>query len=126
MSFFSKTVCEKFKSYVPKKSLGQWPTSMKLAFPMYRPSGPLPARGSSNAGGNRRSHVLQRAAGKMFHQWAEVISHRLEEMITEDQQLQTEINAMVNRALERRSLTTKTLVLLGLGPRQAERAANSR
>ncbi|KAH1025785.1 hypothetical protein HUJ05_010443 [Dendroctonus ponderosae] len=75
---------------------GQWPTSMKLAFPMYRPSGPLPARGSSNAGGNRRSHVLQRAAGKMFHQWAEVISHRLEEMIAEDQQLQTEINAMVS------------------------------
>ncbi|ERL86704.1 hypothetical protein D910_04110 [Dendroctonus ponderosae] len=83
-------------AFLLASSLDLWPTSMKLAFPMYRPSGPLPARGSSNAGGNRRSHVLQRAAGKMFHQWAEVISHRLEEMIAEDQQLQTEINAMVS------------------------------
>lgn len=43
---------------------------MKLNLPAYRPSGPLPPKGSSS--GLRRSHVMQRAAGKMFHQWAEV------------------------------------------------------
>ncbi|XP_066154738.1 protein unc-80 homolog isoform X3 [Euwallacea fornicatus] len=73
---------------------GQWPTAMKHQFPMFRPSGPLPARGACH-GGNRRSHVMQRAAGKMFHQWAEVIGHRLEEMIAEDNNMQTEIKNMV-------------------------------
>ncbi|XP_050309913.1 protein unc-80 homolog isoform X2 [Anthonomus grandis grandis] len=74
---------------------GQWPPAMKLAFPMFRPSGPLPSRGASHSCGNRRSHIMQRAAGKMFHQWAEVIGHRLEEMINEDKLMQTEINNMV-------------------------------
>lgn len=49
---------------------GQWPTWMKLAFPMFRPSVPLPTRGASS--GIRRTHIMQRAAGKMFFQWAEV------------------------------------------------------
>ncbi|KAF7271721.1 hypothetical protein GWI33_015431 [Rhynchophorus ferrugineus] len=74
---------------------GQWPQWMKLSFPIFRPSGPLPTRGNSH-GGNRRSHMMQRAAGKMFHQWAEVIGHRLEEMINEDREMQNEINSLVN------------------------------
>ncbi|KAL1497693.1 hypothetical protein ABEB36_008611 [Hypothenemus hampei] len=82
---------------------GQWPSSVKLAFPMFRPSGPLPARGGSHAG-TRRSHVLQRAAGKMFHQWAEVIGHRLEEMIVEDQKMHSEINNMMNDSEKQKEL----------------------
>lgn len=49
---------------------GHWPSWMKFAYPMYRPSGSLPTRGPNT--GIRRSHIAQRAAGKMFHQWAEV------------------------------------------------------
>ncbi|XP_030758641.1 protein unc-80 homolog isoform X4 [Sitophilus oryzae] len=74
---------------------GQWPSWMKLSFPMFRPSGPLPTRGSSHSG-NRRSHIMQRAAGKMFHQWAEVIGHRLEEMINADQEYLNDMHSMVN------------------------------
>lgn len=67
---------------------------MKHAFPMFRPSVPLPTRGTSQTG-TRRSHIMQRAAGKMFHQWAEVIGHRLEEMVNEDRELQSDIASMV-------------------------------
>lgn len=49
---------------------GQWPAWMKLNFPIFRPSGPLPNRGAPT--GQKRTHMLQRAAGKMFYQWAEV------------------------------------------------------
>ncbi|CAG2053074.1 unnamed protein product [Timema podura] len=49
---------------------GQWPTWMKLNFPIFRPSGPMATRGAPS--GMRRTHILQRAAGKMFYQWAEV------------------------------------------------------
>ncbi|XP_071051603.1 protein unc-80 homolog isoform X3 [Onthophagus taurus] len=72
---------------------GQWPSWMKLSFPIFRPSGPLPARSAS--AGLRRIHIMQRAAGKMFHQWAEVLGARLEEMINEDKQLDVSINSMV-------------------------------
>ncbi|RZC42316.1 unc-80 -like protein, partial [Asbolus verrucosus] len=72
---------------------GQWPSWMKLNFPMFRPSGPLPPRGPST--GIRRSHIMQRAAGKMFYQWAEVLGQRLEEIMNEDKQLETQIGAMV-------------------------------
>lgn len=66
---------------------------MKLNFPMFRPSGPLPPRGNST--GIRRSHIMQRAAGKMFHQWAEVLGQRLEELINEDKNLEPQIAAMI-------------------------------
>ncbi|XP_049820328.1 protein unc-80 homolog isoform X2 [Aethina tumida] len=72
---------------------GQWPSWMKLNFPMFRPSGPLPPRGNST--GIRRSHIMQRAAGKMFHQWAEVLGQRLEELINEDKNLEPQIAAMI-------------------------------
>jgi hypothetical protein len=49
---------------------GQWPNWMKLNFPIFRPSGPLSNRGATS--GLRRTHILQRTAGKLFHQWAEV------------------------------------------------------
>ncbi|XP_060527222.1 protein unc-80 homolog isoform X3 [Cylas formicarius] len=73
---------------------GQWPSWMKLNFPVFRPSGPLPTRGNCH-NVNRRAHVMQRAAGKMFYQWAEIIGQRLEEMINEDKNTQAQISAMV-------------------------------
>ncbi|XP_017782231.1 PREDICTED: LOW QUALITY PROTEIN: protein unc-80 homolog, partial [Nicrophorus vespilloides] len=72
---------------------GQWPTWMKLSFPMFRPSGPLPPRGQPS--GIRRTHIMQRAAGKMFYQWAEILGARLEELINEDKANAPNISAMI-------------------------------
>ena len=36
------------------------------------------------AAGTRRAHVLQRSAGKMFHQWGEALGARLNEMVNND------------------------------------------
>ncbi|XP_031332358.1 protein unc-80 homolog isoform X3 [Photinus pyralis] len=72
---------------------GQWPSWMKLSFPMFRPSGPLPTRGPNS--GIRRSHITQRAAGKMFYQWAEIVGARLEELINEDKNHQAHILNLV-------------------------------
>ncbi|XP_065170367.1 protein unc-80 homolog isoform X8 [Atheta coriaria] len=72
---------------------GLWPTWMKLAFPMFRPSGPMPVRGQPT--GIRRTHILQRAAGKMFHQWAEALGARLEEFINEDKNSEVNIATMI-------------------------------
>ncbi|CAH1135888.1 unnamed protein product [Ceutorhynchus assimilis] len=83
---------------------GQWPSSLKLAFPMFRPSGPLPSRGASHTSTSRRSHIMQRAAGKQFHQWAEVIGHRLEEMIAEDKQMELDVATMMSDPDKQREL----------------------
>lgn len=47
---------------------GQWPSWMKQNIPSFRPSGPALGNRASLAAGARRIHILQRAAGKMFHQ----------------------------------------------------------
>lgn len=47
---------------------GQWPSWMKQNIPSFRPSGPALGNRTSLAAGVRRIHILQRAAGKMFHQ----------------------------------------------------------
>uniref|UniRef100_A0A1B0BUY8 Uncharacterized protein n=1 Tax=Glossina palpalis gambiensis TaxID=67801 RepID=A0A1B0BUY8_9MUSC len=64
---------------------GQWPVWMKQNASTYRPSG---ANISANqmkhqisSTSTRRQHILQRAAGKMFHQWAEMLGARLEEIL---------------------------------------------
>ena len=49
---------------------GHWPAWMKHNFPMFRPSVPINSRNASTA--LRRVHILQRTAGKLFYQWAEV------------------------------------------------------
>nr|CAD7425389.1 unnamed protein product [Timema monikensis] len=72
---------------------GQWPTWMKLNFPIFRPSGPMATRGAPS--GMRRTHILQRAAGKMFYQWAEALGSRLEELLHEDKQNVSNIVSMV-------------------------------
>ncbi|CAG9815242.1 unnamed protein product [Phaedon cochleariae] len=79
--------------FVHSCNKGLWPSWMKFNVPAYRPSGPLPARGNST--GVRRSHIMQRSAGKMFYQWAEAIGQRLEEFVNEDKNLQPQINAMM-------------------------------
>lgn len=56
--------------FVHQCNRGHWPTWMKLNFPMFRPSMALNNRGAPT--GLRRTHLLQRAAGKLFYQWAEV------------------------------------------------------
>ncbi|KAK9884494.1 hypothetical protein WA026_007335 [Henosepilachna vigintioctopunctata] len=84
---------------------GQWPSWMKLNYPIFRPSGPLPTRGPTT--GIRRSHVLQRSAGKMFHQWAEMLGQRLEEMINEDRANETQIAAMVSDEQKQKELLTQ-------------------
>ncbi|XP_024080721.1 protein unc-80 homolog [Cimex lectularius] len=73
---------------------GQWPSWLKHNFPMFRPSGP-PAPSRSSNTNTRRSHVLQRAAGSMFYQWAEVLGQRLEEMLIDDKNhISTVINIL--------------------------------
>lgn len=71
---------------------------MKQSLASFRPSAP-------NLSGNhrasivssaRRIHVLQRAAGKMFHQWAEAIGHRLEEMLNLERIGYSTLNATLN------------------------------
>ncbi|XP_022249198.1 protein unc-80 homolog isoform X2 [Limulus polyphemus] len=69
--------------FIHRCNKGQWPTWMKLNLPMFRPSGPLGNRGTPS--GLRRTHILQRAAGRMFYQWAEAIGARLEEMLQREQ-----------------------------------------
>ncbi|XP_052902471.1 protein unc-80 homolog [Anopheles moucheti] len=63
---------------------GQWPSWMKQNLPIFRPSGPAMGTRTAMAAGTRRAHVLQRAAGKMFHQWGEALGARLNEMINND------------------------------------------
>lgn len=60
---------------------------------MFRQSGPLPPRGPTT--GIRRCHIMQRAAGKMFYQWAEVLGQRLEEITNEDRNMEAQIASMV-------------------------------
>lgn len=43
--------------------------------------------------GVRRTHILQRAAGRMFYQWGEVLGMRLEEILTNERQTYAQIDA---------------------------------
>lgn len=62
----------------------------------------MPPRGNNS--GIRRAHIMQRAAGKMFHQWAEVIGQRLEEMLNDDKHLEPQILAMVTDEQKQKEL----------------------
>lgn len=66
--------------YVHLCNRGMWPSWLKQNLPSFRPSGPIQNRASVSTS-IRRVHILQRAAGKAFYQWAECIGIRLEEMI---------------------------------------------
>lgn len=47
---------------------------------------------------------MQRAAGKMFYQWAEALGARLEEMINEDKLLEPSITSMVSDEAKQKEL----------------------
>ncbi|CAK9824157.1 Protein unc-80 homolog [Anthophora retusa] len=81
---------------------GQWPTWMKMNFPMFRPSVAINNRNASTV--QSRIHVLQRTAGKLFYQWAEAIGARLEELLHEDKQNVDQVIAMVSDESKQRDL----------------------
>lgn len=90
---------------------GQWPAWMKPNFPMFRPSGPPPptnpslaARQANTTLRTGRQHIMQRTAGKMFHQWAELIGQRLEEMIQDDKLLEPQISVLVSDEQKQKEL----------------------
>ncbi|XP_042889771.1 protein unc-80 homolog isoform X4 [Penaeus japonicus] len=87
--------------FVHRCNRGAWPTWMKMSLPMYRPSGPLARTPPSGA---RRTHILQRAAGRMFYQWAEALGTRLEEILEESGPTVEEVVAPVTDAETRRAL----------------------
>ncbi|BES88439.1 unc-80 homolog (Hypothetical protein) [Nesidiocoris tenuis] len=80
--------------FVHQCNKGQWPTWMKHNMSLSRPSGPHNSiRNSSTT--VRRSHIVQRAMGNMFYQWAEVLGQRLEEILNDDKNhTQTVINLL--------------------------------
>lgn len=47
---------------------------------------------------------MQRAAGKMFYQWAEALGSRLEEMVNEDRTLEHSITALVTDEAKQKEL----------------------
>ncbi|XP_055382818.1 protein unc-80 homolog isoform X2 [Condylostylus longicornis] len=73
---------------------GVWPIWMKHNVTTYRPSGPN--INATRAPIARRTHILQRTAGKMFHQWAELLGSRLEELLFEEKLHFENINNSIN------------------------------
>lgn len=57
--------------FVHSCNKGQWPSWLKHNLPLFRPSGPPPSS-RPNPNSARRTHLLQRTAGNIFYQWAEV------------------------------------------------------
>lgn len=75
---------------------GQWPSWIKQNLTSYRPSGPNIGSRVPLSSGVRRTHMLQRAAGKMFYQWGEVIGMRLEEMLAREKQNHERVDIILN------------------------------
>ncbi|XP_043521274.1 protein unc-80 homolog isoform X3 [Frieseomelitta varia] len=87
--------------FVHQCNKGQWPTWMKMNFPLFRPSVPINNRNTTMAS---RVHMLQRTAGKLFYQWAEAIGTRLEELLLEDKQNVDQVIATVSDENKQRDL----------------------
>lgn len=66
--------------FVHRCNKGQWPSWMRLNFPMFRPSGPSKSGSGSRIGG-RSAQIFHRNAGRMFYLWAEAIGAHIEELI---------------------------------------------
>lgn len=82
--------------YVQKANNNQWASWIKQNLTSFRPSGPNINSRIPSATGVRRTHILQRAAGKMFYQWGEVIGMRLEEMLIREKQNYDKVDASLN------------------------------
>ncbi|XP_058813943.1 protein unc-80 homolog isoform X3 [Topomyia yanbarensis] len=72
---------------------GQWPSWMKQNIPSFRPSAPALGNRTSLAAGVRRIHILQRAAGKMFHQWGEALGFRLDDMLNNEKKTYEQVSS---------------------------------
>ncbi|EDW38859.1 GL13705 [Drosophila persimilis] len=87
---------------------GQWPAWMKQNVGSYRASGAninvnqLKQQVSQTSA--RRTHILQRAAGKMFHQWAEMVGARLEEILFTERLQYEAVNASLTDPEKQREL----------------------
>ncbi|KAJ8665380.1 hypothetical protein QAD02_007042, partial [Eretmocerus hayati] len=88
--------------FVQQCNKGIWPTWMKLNFPMFRPSVALNSRNVPT--GLRRTHVLQRTAGKLFYQWAETIGSRLEEFMAQDRRNYNKLQSIVSDESKQRDI----------------------
>ncbi|CAL7937444.1 unnamed protein product [Xylocopa violacea] len=88
--------------FVHQCNKGQWPTWMKMNFPIFRSSVPINNRNTSAV--LPKIHALQRTAGKLFYQWAEAIGTRLEELLLEDKQNAEQVIAMVSDESKQRDL----------------------
>lgn len=82
--------------YVQKANNNQWASWIKQNLTSFRPSGANIGSRVPLSSGIRRTHMLQRAAGKMFYQWGEVIGMRLEEMLVREKQNHDKIDAILN------------------------------
>lgn len=83
--------------YVQKANNNQWASWIKQNLITFRPSGHnIGNRMPSTTGSVRRTQMLQRAAGKMFYQWGEVIGMRLEEMLAREKQNYDKLDASLN------------------------------
>ncbi|XP_058983127.1 protein unc-80 homolog isoform X4 [Musca domestica] len=87
---------------------GQWPTWMKQNVAGYRPSGAninaSQIKQQMGTTSSRRTHILQRAAGKMFHQWAEMLGARLEEILFTERLQYENVNASLTDPDKQREL----------------------
>ncbi|XP_071534011.1 protein unc-80 homolog isoform X8 [Panulirus ornatus] len=87
--------------FIHRCNHGAWPAWIKMSLPLYRPS--VPHSRAVHSGG-RRMNVMQRAAGRMFYQWAEALGARLEELLEESGPTVEEVVAPVTDTETRRAL----------------------
>ncbi|XP_039948637.1 protein unc-80 homolog isoform X7 [Bactrocera tryoni] len=94
--------------FVHQCNKGQWPPWMKHNISGYRPSGTNlnlnQTKHQTTATSTRRTHILQRTAGKMFHQWAEMLGARLEEIIFTERLQFEAVNATLTDPERQREL----------------------
>ncbi|KAH8311397.1 hypothetical protein KR044_006087 [Drosophila immigrans] len=87
---------------------GQWPIWMKQNVGGYRASGaninPSQMKQQVSQTSARRTHILLRAAGKMFHQWAEMVGARLEEILFTERLQYEALNASLTDPEKQREL----------------------
>lgn len=87
---------------------GQWPIWMKQNVGGYRASGaninPAQMKQQVSQTSARRTHILLRAAGKMFHQWAEMVGARLEELLFTERLQYEALNASLTDPEKQREL----------------------
>ena len=77
--------------FVHRCNRGQWPLWMRVNFNFFRPAQGVGTRGSQSVVKNRASTSQQRAAGRAFYQWADLLSTRLEDILKKDIQIANDV-----------------------------------